>query len=60
LDLGWTQEFSARNRDPLRLMAFLRSEFGLGRYEISMIRGVYHVRTPRQLLPDEVARCMGF
>ena len=34
--LGSSQEISARVMNPLKLMALLREEFGLGRYEISV------------------------
>jgi hypothetical protein len=34
--LGSSQEIPARAMNPLKLMALLREEFGLGRYEISV------------------------
>jgi len=36
LELGWSQELPAKGTDPLRLMALLRRQFGLGRYELSV------------------------
>ncbi|KAK4171487.1 hypothetical protein QBC36DRAFT_170323, partial [Triangularia setosa] len=59
VQLECTQNLPARATNPLKLVAFLRSQFGLGRYEISMIRSSYNIRTPRQLSLDEIAQCRG-
>ncbi|KAK0706103.1 hypothetical protein B0T26DRAFT_654844 [Lasiosphaeria miniovina] len=58
--LASLQELPARNTNPLKLIALLREQFGLGQYRISMIRGVYNIRTPRRLSLDEIAQCKGF
>ncbi|KAK0662973.1 hypothetical protein QBC41DRAFT_195874, partial [Cercophora samala] len=57
--LACTQNIPARATNPVKLIALLRSEFGLGRYEISMIRSSYNIRTPRQLSLNEIAQCRG-
>ncbi|KAK0726253.1 hypothetical protein B0T21DRAFT_371274 [Apiosordaria backusii] len=59
IQLECTQNLPAKATNPLKLIALLRSQFGLGRYEISMIRSSYSVRTPRQLSLDEIAQCRG-
>ncbi|KAK0612098.1 hypothetical protein B0T14DRAFT_386487, partial [Immersiella caudata] len=51
------QKLPAKGTNPLKLMALLREQFGLGRYEIAMIRSVYTIQTPRLLSPDEIAQC---
>ncbi|KAK0724445.1 hypothetical protein B0H67DRAFT_481338 [Lasiosphaeris hirsuta] len=59
-ELASSQEVPMRDTNPLKLMALLRKQFGLGRYQISMVQSVYNIRTPRRLSLDEIAQCRGF
>jgi hypothetical protein len=72
-DLAATQELTARNINPMKLVMLLRTRFGLGRYEIQVrlptaqyiighnckqrMRNVYNIRTPRCLSDGEIAGC---
>ncbi|KAK4443013.1 hypothetical protein QBC34DRAFT_259571, partial [Podospora aff. communis PSN243] len=58
-ELASSQELPARGTNPLKLVAFLRTQFGVGQYRVSMIRSVYSIRTPRRLSLDEIAQCRG-
>ncbi|KAK3400006.1 hypothetical protein B0T20DRAFT_434669 [Sordaria brevicollis] len=53
------QELSARITNPVKLAALLRAQFGDGQYEVSMIRSVYNVGTPRRLSLTEISLCRG-
>ncbi|KAK0648664.1 hypothetical protein B0T16DRAFT_371138 [Cercophora newfieldiana] len=55
-----SQELPASCTNPLKLIALLREQFGLGRYEVVMSRSVYSIHTPRRLSLDEIARCRAF
>ncbi|KAH6667304.1 hypothetical protein B0J14DRAFT_603221 [Halenospora varia] len=56
-DLTASQDISARNIDPMKLITFLRVRFGIGRYEITRIPNFYKIRTPRLLSAEEIATC---
>ncbi|KAL0472491.1 hypothetical protein QR685DRAFT_522170 [Neurospora intermedia] len=53
------QELPARITNPVKLAALLRTQFGVGKYEVSMIRSVYNVGTPRRLSLTEISLCRG-
>ncbi|CCC11727.1 hypothetical protein SMACR_12743 [Sordaria macrospora] len=53
------QELPARLTNPVKLVALLRMQFGVGKYDVSMIGSVYSVGTPRKLSMEEISQCRG-
>ncbi|PMD13099.1 hypothetical protein NA56DRAFT_756056 [Hyaloscypha hepaticicola] len=51
------QDISGRNISPVKLIAMLRTKFGIGAYEIQMTRNVYSIRAPRRLSLNEIVAC---
>ncbi|KAG4430947.1 hypothetical protein IFR05_013569 [Cadophora sp. M221] len=51
------QILAAKNVNPMKLVTLLRIRFGIGRYEIQRMPGVYNIRTPRHLSVEELEGC---
>ncbi|KAL5321353.1 hypothetical protein ACEPPN_009309 [Leptodophora sp. 'Broadleaf-Isolate-01'] len=51
------QILAAKNVNPMKLVTLLRIRFGIGRYEIQRMRGMYNIRTPRRLSVEELEGC---
>ncbi|KAI0554339.1 hypothetical protein F4679DRAFT_579947 [Xylaria curta] len=52
-----TQEFSAKNINTVKLMTFLTARFGLGGYDVWMMRNRFFIKAPGQLSIDQIEQC---
>ncbi|KAI1277692.1 hypothetical protein F5Y07DRAFT_83058 [Xylaria sp. FL0933] len=44
-----TQDISARHISSMKLMAMLRTKFGIGAYDVHMMQNCFYIKAPRKL-----------
>ncbi|KAI0432195.1 hypothetical protein F5Y09DRAFT_160853 [Xylaria sp. FL1042] len=52
-----TQDVSARHISSTKLMAMLRTKFGIGAYDVHMMQNCFYIKAPRKLSKSEIAAC---
>ncbi|KAI1313734.1 hypothetical protein F5Y03DRAFT_106698 [Xylaria venustula] len=51
------QDISARHISSTKLMAMLRTKFGIGAYNVHMMQNCFYIKAPRKLSESEIAEC---
>ncbi|KAI0976448.1 hypothetical protein F4678DRAFT_225777 [Xylaria arbuscula] len=52
-----TQDISAQHVSSTKLMAMLRTKFGIGAYNVHMMQNCFYIKAPRKLSESEIAEC---
>ncbi|KAI1739893.1 hypothetical protein F4680DRAFT_420501 [Xylaria scruposa] len=53
----YTQDFPAKNINPVKLISVLSARFGLGGYDVWMMQNRFYIKAPRKLSVDEIGQC---